>query len=42
MDCCKIFEPELTKVGQGHYAACWLTVPEADRPKVVREPEVQA
>ena len=33
MEVCKLHEPELSKVGEGHYAACWLTVPEDERPK---------
>ena len=33
MALCKIHEPEMHKVGEGHYAACWLTVPEDQRPR---------
>ena len=32
MDLCKRHQPGLTKVGEGHYAACWLNVPESERP----------
>ena len=34
MGCCQVHEPDLVKVGPGHYAACWLNVPEAQRPQV--------
>jgi len=32
LDVCKTAEPPLRKVGEGHHAACWLNVPEAERP----------
>jgi peptide/nickel transport system ATP-binding protein len=32
LEACRHHEPGLTKVGDGHYAACWLNVPESERP----------